>query len=64
MADPRLRARLDRRECFVAPAIHDLISAMLAERAGSDAVHASGYWLTASYLGLPDAGLAGNGAAR
>jgi 2-methylisocitrate lyase-like PEP mutase family enzyme len=31
---------------------------MLAERAGFDAVYASGYWLTASYLGIPDAGLA------
>jgi 2-methylisocitrate lyase-like PEP mutase family enzyme len=35
-----------------------MISAMLAERVGFDAVYASGYWLTASYLGIPDAGLA------
>jgi 2-methylisocitrate lyase-like PEP mutase family enzyme len=58
MADPRLRERLRRREFFVAPGVYDLISAMLAERVGFDAVYASGYWLTASYLGLPDAGLA------
>ncbi len=62
MPDPtsagRLRARLERREFFVAPGVFDLISAMLAERVGFDAVYASGYWLTASYLGLPDAGLA------
>jgi 2-methylisocitrate lyase-like PEP mutase family enzyme len=57
-SDGRLRARLDRREFFVAPGVFDLISAMLAERVGFDAVYASGYWLTASYLGLPDAGLA------
>jgi 2-methylisocitrate lyase-like PEP mutase family enzyme len=31
---------------------------MLAERVGFDAVYASGFWLTASYLGIPDAGLA------
>ena len=31
---------------------------MLAQRVGFDAVYASGFWLTASYLGIPDAGLA------
>lgn len=35
-----------------------MMSAMLAERVGFDAVYASGYWLTASYLGIPDAGIA------
>jgi len=42
----------------VAPGVFDMISAMLVERVGFDAVYASGYWLTASHLGLPDAGLA------
>ncbi|HSN70151.1 MAG TPA: isocitrate lyase/PEP mutase family protein, partial [Steroidobacteraceae bacterium] len=58
MADDRLRGKLRRREFFFAPGVYDLISAMLAERVGFDAVYASGFWLTASYLGLPDAGLA------
>lgn len=58
MADPRLRQKLADRQFFVAPGVFDMISAMLAERVGFDAVYASGYWLTASYLGLPDAGLA------
>lgn len=58
MADARLRRRLDAHEFFVAPGVYDMISTMLAERVGFDAVYASGYWLTASYLGLPDAGLA------
>jgi 2-methylisocitrate lyase-like PEP mutase family enzyme len=58
VADTRLRRKLESREFFVAPGVYDLISAMLAERVGFDAVYASGYWLTASYLGLPDAGLA------
>ncbi len=57
MADPRLRALLDSRRFFVAPGVYDAVSALLAARAGFDAVYASGYWLTASYLGLPDAGL-------
>lgn len=58
MADRRLRTLLDDREFFVAPGVFDMISAMLAERVGFQAVYASGYWLTASYLGIPDAGLA------
>jgi 2-methylisocitrate lyase-like PEP mutase family enzyme len=58
MADPRLRAQLQRGEFIVAPGVFDMISAMLAERVGFDAVYASGYWLTASYLGIPDAGIA------
>ena len=58
MADSRLRDKLTRQEFFVAPGVFDAMSAMLVERVGFDAVYASGYWLTASYLGIPDAGLA------
>ncbi|MFO1428242.1 MAG: isocitrate lyase/PEP mutase family protein [Steroidobacteraceae bacterium] len=58
MADARLRQKIQRREFVVAPGVFDMISAMLAERVGFDAVYASGYWLTASYLGIPDAGIA------
>ena len=58
MADPRLRQQIDRGQFVVAPGVFDMISAMLAERVGFDAVYASGYWLTASYLGIPDAGIA------
>jgi 2-methylisocitrate lyase-like PEP mutase family enzyme len=54
----RLKEKLARREFIVAPGVFDMISAMLAERVGFDAVYASGYWLTASYLGVPDAGIA------
>ena len=58
MADSRLRDKLSRNEFFVAPGVFDAMSAMLVEHIGFDAVYASGYWLTASYLGIPDAGLA------
>jgi 2-methylisocitrate lyase-like PEP mutase family enzyme len=58
MADPRLKQKIERGEFVVAPGVFDMISAMLAERVGFDAVYASGYWLTASYLGIPDAGIA------
>jgi 2-methylisocitrate lyase-like PEP mutase family enzyme len=58
MADARLKNKLDAGEFIVAPGVFDMISTMLAERVGFDAVYASGFWLTASYLGIPDAGLA------
>jgi len=58
MADSRLRDKLARNEFFMAPGVFDAMSALLVERMGFDAVYASGYWLTASYLGIPDAGLA------
>jgi len=58
MADPRLKQKIDAGEFIVAPGVFDMISAMLAERVGFDAVYASGFWLTASHLGIPDAGLA------
>lgn len=57
MADPALRKRLLSNEFFYAPGVFDMMSALMAKEIGFDAVYASGYWLTASYLGLPDAGL-------
>jgi 2-methylisocitrate lyase-like PEP mutase family enzyme len=58
MVDRRLKKKLDADEFFVAPGVFDLTSAMLAERAGLDAAHASGFWLTAPNIGIPAAGLA------
>ena len=58
MADPRLKQKLDAGEFILAPGVFDMMSTLLAQRVGFDAVYASGFWLTASYLGIPDAGLA------
>lgn len=58
MADPRLKQKIARGEFVVAPGVFDMMSTLLAERVGFDAVYASGFWLTASYLGIPDAGIA------
>lgn len=58
MAPTTLRAKLEEGDFFVVPGVQDMISALLAERAGFDVVYGSGFWLTASALGLPDAGLA------
>ena len=57
MADPRLRAKIEAREFFVAPGIQDMIAAVTANKVGFDIVYGSGYWTTASAYGLPDAGI-------
>lgn len=57
--DPRrLRKKLETGQFFVVPGVHDMISAVVADRVGFDVVYGSGYWLTASAYGLPDAGIA------
>ncbi len=53
-----LRERLARGEIIIAPGIYDLISARIADRMGFPALYMTGYGVVASYLGLPDAGLA------
>ncbi len=52
-----LRRKLAGGEFFLAPGIQDMITAVIARDLAFDAVYASGYWLTASCYGLPDAGL-------
>lgn len=57
--DPRgLRKKVDAGEFFVVPGVHDMVAAVVADRVGFDVVYGSGYWLTASAYGLPDAGIA------
>lgn len=58
MADPALKAALKNGEFILAPGIFDLISALVADRAGFKALYVTGYGTVASYLGLPDAGIA------
>jgi 2-methylisocitrate lyase-like PEP mutase family enzyme len=53
-----LRAALEAGEFVVAPGIHDMITAVVSNKVGFDFVYASGYWMTASAYGLPDAGIA------
>jgi len=45
-------------EFVAAPGLHDMIAAVIANKIGFDFVYASGFWLTASGYGLPDAGIA------
>ena len=58
MASPLLREKLERREFIVIPGLQDMIAATMAAKVGFDIVYGSGFWLTASTLGLPDAGIA------
>jgi 2-methylisocitrate lyase-like PEP mutase family enzyme len=53
-----LRGVLERR-FFLAAGCFDVLSAKLAERAGFDAVHVSGYAVAATQFGVPDIGLLG-----
>jgi 2-methylisocitrate lyase-like PEP mutase family enzyme len=54
----RLAQRLREPSLVAAPGVFDLISARIADGMGFDALYATGYGVVASYLGLPDAGLA------
>ena len=58
MSKPHLGAALRAGQFVVAPGIHDMIAAVLSNEVGFDFVYASGFWLTASAYGLPDAGIA------
>ena len=58
MSNPIIRKKLDAGEFFVAPGLQDMMAATVADKVGFDIVYASGYWLTASCYGLPDAGIA------
>ena len=58
MSKASLRAALNAGQFLAAPGIHDMIAASVANKVGFDFVYASGYWMTASAYGLPDAGIA------
>lgn len=53
-----LRAMLDSGTFVVAPGIFEMLSARIADRMGFSALYMTGYGISASHLGLPDAGLA------
>ncbi len=53
-----LKARFRRGHLVSAPGVFEMISAKIADRMGFEALYMTGYGTVASYLGLPDAGLA------
>lgn len=58
MTQMTLKQQLESGEIVVAPGIYDMISALMADRMGFNALYMTGYGTVASHLGLPDAGLA------
>jgi len=58
LADPILKQKLAAGDFFVVPGVQDMIAATVADKVGFDTIFASGFWLTASASGLPDAGIA------
>ncbi len=53
-----LRQKLAGDGIVVAPGIYDMISVRVADRMGFDCLYMTGFGTVASYLGVPDAGLA------
>ena len=58
MAEHTMRDRLRAGSTLVAPGVFDLISARILNQYPVDAAYMTGFGVVASYLGLPDAGLA------
>jgi 2-methylisocitrate lyase-like PEP mutase family enzyme len=53
-----LKQRLSQGQLVVAPGVFEMVSAKIADQMGFDALYMTGYGTVASYLGMPDAGLA------
>src|SRR5271169_1782100 len=53
-----LREKLAAGEFIIAPGVYDMLSALIAGRMGFPALYMTGYGVSASHLGFPDAGLA------
>ncbi|MBB6253065.1 isocitrate lyase/PEP mutase family protein [Nitrospirillum iridis] len=58
MPNPILREKLASGKFFVVPGVQDMIATVIADKVGFDVIYGTGYWLTASAYGLPDAGIA------
>ena len=54
----KLAARLRENRLLSAPGVFEMVSAKIADRMGFEALYMTGYGTVASYLGMPDAGLA------
>jgi 2-methylisocitrate lyase-like PEP mutase family enzyme len=59
MTETALSARLSRPPILIAPGVSDALTALIAERAGFDALYVSGAGIAYSRLGRPDIGLVG-----
>jgi 2-methylisocitrate lyase-like PEP mutase family enzyme len=53
----RLKPLISAGEFIIAPGVFEMFSALLADRSGFKALYMTGYGISASHLGMPDAGL-------
>lgn len=58
MSKKSLKGVLKKGRLIAAPGIYDMVSLRIADRMGFESLYMTGYGTVASYLGLPDAGLA------
>jgi 2-methylisocitrate lyase-like PEP mutase family enzyme len=58
MANPNLKIMLQNKTFVTAPGVFDLVSAKLADRTQAEAIYMTGFRVVASYLDLPDVGIA------
>lgn len=58
MANPALKTAITSGDFVLAPGVFELISALIADQMGFKALYVTGYGTVASYLGMPDAGIA------
>ena len=61
MPDPALRQTFESGGFVLAPGVYDMISALIADQMGFQALYVTGYGIAASHMGLPDAGLTSYG---
>ena len=61
MPDPALRQTFQSGGFVLAPGVYDMISALIADQMGFQALYVTGYGIAASHMGLPDAGLTSYG---
>ena len=57
MPNPTLRQTFESGGFVLAPGVYDMISALIADQMGFQALYVTGYGIAASHMGLPDAGL-------
>jgi 2-methylisocitrate lyase-like PEP mutase family enzyme len=57
MANQKLKKMIEAGEFITAPGVFDMISTIVADRMGFPALYVTGYGVSASHLGLPDAGI-------
>lgn len=57
MANQKLKKMIEAGEFITAPGVFDMISTIVADRIGFPALYVTGYGVSASHLGLPDAGI-------